>query len=440
MSEPVSEMLKEAHQRVRTYILAGLVVVFVMLGGFAVWAARTQLSGAVLASGVVSVESQVKKVQHPHGGVVAEIFVKSGSKVAAGDLLIRLDETVTRANLQMITKQLDELIARANRLEAERDGRVALDTPAPLAARQNDEDVSKILSGETTLFLSRRDSREGQKSQLRERVGQLRDEATGIKGQITAKAQELQLIERELQGIEDLERKQLVTTMRVMQLRREAARLGGEKGQLEAMLAQTRGRITETELQILRIDQDFRTEIAQELRDNHARQAELVERRIAAEDQLKRIEIRSPQDGIVHELAQHTVGGVINPSETIMRIVPEDEPLIVEAKVEPQDIDQVLNGDRKAYLRFAAFDHQQTPEVEGRVKGISADLSVDQMTGRTYYLVRVSLSKEELAKLEGKALVPGMPADVHIRTQDRTALSYLLKPFQDQMAKAFRER
>jgi HlyD family secretion protein len=206
------------------------------------------------------------------------------------------------------------------------------------------------------------------------------------------------------------------------------------------MLAQTRGRITETELQILRIDQDFRTEIAQELRDNHARQAELVERRIAAEDQLKRIEIRSPQDGIVHELAQHTVGGVINPSETIMRIVPEDEPLIVEAKVEPQDIDQVLNGDRKAYLRFAAFDHQQTPEVEGRVKGISADLSVDQMTGRTYYLVRVSLSKEELAKLEGKALVPGMPADVHIRTQDRTALSYLLKPFQDQMAKAFRER
>jgi HlyD family secretion protein len=433
-------MLKEAHQRVRTYILAGLVVVFVMLGGFAVWAARTQLSGAVLASGVVSVESQVKKVQHPHGGVVAEIFVKSGSKVAAGDLLIRLDETVTRANLQMITKQLDELIARANRLEAERDGRVALDTPAPLAARQNDEDVSKILSGETTLFLSRRDSREGQKSQLRERVGQLRDEATGIKGQITAKAQELQLIERELQGIEDLERKQLVTTMRVMQLRREAARLGGEKGQLEAMLAQTRGRITETELQILRIDQDFRTEIAQELRDNHARQAELVERRIAAEDQLKRIEIRSPQDGIVHELAQHTVGGVINPSETIMRIVPEDEPLIVEAKVEPQDIDQVLNGDRKAYLRFAAFDHQQTPEVEGRVKGISADLSVDQMTGRTYYLVRVSLSKEELAKLEGKALVPGMPADVHIRTQDRTALSYLLKPFQDQMAKAFRER
>lgn len=440
MSEPVSEMLKEAHQRVRTYILAGLVVVFVMLGGFAVWAARTQLSGAVLASGVVSVESQVKKVQHPHGGVVAEIFVKSGSKVAAGDLLIRLDETVTRANLQMITKQLDELIARANRLEAERDGRVALDTPAPLAARQSDEDVSKILSGETTLFLSRRDSREGQKSQLRERVGQLRDEATGIKGQITAKAQELQLIERELQGIEDLERKQLVTTMRVMQLRREAARLGGEKGQLEAMLAQTRGRITETELQILRIDQDFRTEIAQELRDNHARQAELVERRIAAEDQLKRIEIRSPQDGIVHELAQHTVGGVINPSETIMRIVPEDEPLIVEAKVEPQDIDQVLNGDRKAYLRFAAFDHQQTPEVEGRVKGISADLSVDQMTGRTYYLVRVSLSKEELAKLEGKALVPGMPADVHIRTQDRTALSYLLKPFQDQMAKAFRER
>jgi HlyD family secretion protein len=440
VTEPVSEMLKEAHENVRTYMRAGLVVIFVLLGGFTVWASRTQISGAVLASGVVAVESYVKKVQHPHGGVVAEIFVKGGSKVAAGDLLIRLDETVARANLQMVTKQLDELVARANRLEAERDAEADLDIPASLAARQNDETVAKILSGENTLFVSRRDSREGQKSQLRERIGQLRDEVTGIKGQISAKAQELQLIERELQGIEDLERKKLVTTMRVMQLRREAARLRGEKGQLDAMLAQTHGRITETELQILRIEQDFRTEIVQDLRDNQARQAELIERRIAAEDQLKRIEIRSPQDGIVHELAQHTVGGVINPSETIMRIVPEDEPLIVEAKVEPQDIDQVLNGDRKAYLRFAAFDHQQTPEIEGRVKGISADLIVDQATGHTYYLVRVSLSKDELAKLDGKTLVPGMPTDVHIKTQDRTALSYLFKPFHDQMAKAFRER
>jgi len=422
------------------YLFGGLAVIVGLLGGLSVWAAKTDIAGAVLASGVVVVESQVKKVQHPTGGVVAEIRVKGGDEVQAGDLLLRLDETVTQASLQMVAKQLDELIAREARLVAERDGLSTLNIPSHFAGRQSKQDVATILSGEQTFFESRRQSREGQKAQLRERIGQMKEEMAGLQGQIAAKAQEIDLISRELEGVGKLEEKQLVTTMRVTQLRREAARLGGERGQLESALAQTKGRITEIELQILRIDQDFRTELMQELRDNQAKQSELVERRIAAEDQLKRVEIRAPQSGTVHQLTVHTVGGVVNPAEPIMLIVPEGDDLIVEARIAPQDIDQVLAGAQTAFVRFSAFDHQTTPELLGQIKTVSADLAKDPVTGEAFYLVRLTIPEDELRKLEGKGLVPGMPADVYIRTQDRTVLSYLIKPMQDQIARAFRER
>lgn len=432
--------LPEPNAKVAGYLFGGMAVMIALLGGLSVWAAKTDIAGAVLASGMVVVESQVKKVQHPTGGVVAEIRVRGGDEVTAGDLLVRLDETVTQASLQVVAKQLDELIAREARLIAERDGVASIDIPRHFASRESEEGVMKILTGEQTFFESRRQSRDGQKAQLRERVSQLEEEIRGLERQIAAKGQESELIGRELEGVSKLEEKQLVTTMRVTQLRREAARLGGEKGQLESALAQAKGRITEIELQILRIDQDFKTELMQELRDNQAKQAELVERRIAAEDQLKRVDIRAPQSGIVHQLAVHTVGGVINPAEPIMLIVPKGDDLMVEARVAPQDIDQVLAGAQAAFVRFSAFDHRTTPELLGRVKTVAADLAKDSVTGEAFYLVRLTISEDELRKLEGKNLVPGMPADVYIRTQDRTVLSYLIKPVQDQIARAFRER
>lgn len=424
---------------VTRYMLAGFIVIVTLVGGVGVWAAQTEIAGAVIASGLVVVESNVKKVQHPTGGVVGEIYVKDGDLVRAGDLLLRLDETVTRANLQMIVKQLDELIVREARLKAERDAAKSVVFPTSLDDRRETPPIQEMFNGEQSLFESRRDSREGQKAQLRERVVQLDQEFAGVSGQIAAKAREIDLIGKQLKDLETLEEKQLVTTATMVALRREAARLEGEHGQLTAAAAQTRGKVTEINLQILRIDQDMRTEVVKELRETQSRLNEFFERKVAAEDQLRRVELRAPQSGKVHQLSVHTVGGVINPSEPAMLIVPDSDKLIVEAKIAPQDIDQVLHS-HTARIRFAAFNQRTTPELDGNIRSVAADLTQDPRSGDSYYTARVDISDQELARLEGNKLVPGMPAEVLIKTHDRTALSYFTKPLQDQIVRAFRER
>ena len=267
----------------------------------------------------------------------------------------------------------------------------------------------------------------------------LDQEFAGVSGQIDAKSREIQLIGKQVVDLETLEEKKLVTAGTMVALRREAARLEGEYGQLKASAAQTRGKVTEIELQILRIDQDMRTEVVKELRENQSRTAEYGERRIAAEDQLKRIELRAPQSGTVHQLAVHTVGGVINGGEPVLYIVPDSDKLVVEAKIAPHDIDQVLES-RTAMLRFAAFNQRTTPELVGTIRSIAADLTQDARSGESFYTAHIELPEAESAKLEGRKLVPGMPAEVHIKTHDRTALSFLVKPLQDQFARAFRER
>jgi HlyD family secretion protein len=424
---------------VTNYMVGGIIIVFLMVFGIGGWAATTEIAGAVIAPGTVVVESAVKKVQHPNGGVVGEIFIKEGSKVHSGDLLLKLDETLTRANLQMVTKQLDALLMREARLEAERDDLQQVALPAAYESRKNEPEIEKIFSGERSLFVTRRDSRIGQKAQLKERIDQLQEEIAGITGQITAKTTEIELIGQEIKAAETLEAKQLTTTEKMTRLRRDAARLRGEFGELRSAAAQSKGKIAEVELQILRIDQDAKTEVVKELRETQSKIAEYNERRIAAEDQLRRVEIRAPQSGIVHQLAVHTVGGVVNQGEPIMLIVPENDRLMVDTRISPQSIDQVRPG-QSALLRFSAFNLRTTPEIIGKVNRVAADLSRDEKTGETYFLTRVELSEAELAKLGDKKLVPGMPADVQIRTDDRTVLSYLLKPIEDQVSKAFRER
>lgn len=430
----------EPRSSVRSYMLSGLAVVFFLFGGLGVWAARTNLSGAVLAGGIVVVDSNVKKVQHPTGGVVGEILVKNGDKVKAGDLIMRLDETVTRANLQMVSTQLDELDVRNARLVAERDDIAEVPMPESFKGREGDHKLLEILEDERRLFTSRRDLREGQKAQLRERVTQLKNEIEGIDGQITSKGKEISLIAEELSGLGDLEAKKLVTTSKMVAMRREAARLEGERGQLQAESAKAKGKIAETELQILSIDQDSKSELMKELRDNQAKASEFVEKKVTAEDQLKRVDIRAPQSGLVHQLSIHTVGGVINPGEPIMLIVPEGDKLVVEARISPHDIDQVIQSDQTALIRFSAFNQRTTPELQGTLKSVAADLTKDQQTGESYFVARLEIPDVELRKLGNNHLVPGMPADVQIKTQDRSALSYLVKPLQDQISKAFRER
>jgi HlyD family secretion protein len=403
------------------------------------WAATAVISGAVVASGSVVVDSNVKKVQHPTGGIVGELRVRDGDRVHAGDVVVRLDETVTRANLAIVTKGLGEMMARKARLESERDGLDTITFPAQLLAEADDPDRAAAMDSERKLFDLRKTARSGQKAQLKERTAQLGEEITGLAAQQNSKAKEIALIDRELAGVRELWKQNLVQLTRLTALEREAARLDGERGQLIAAAAQAKGKIAETALQILQIDQDIASDVAKELREVDGKIGELVERKVAAEDQLKRIDIRAPQDGTVFQLAVHTIGGVITAGDPIMLIVPEADNLSVEVKVNPQDIDQ-LQLNQKAILRFSAFNIRTTPEIEGVVTRISADTSTDQRTGQSYYTVRIAMPADQIERLGEVKLLPGMPVEAFMQTRDRTMLSYLIKPLHDQFLRAFREK
>lgn len=422
-----------------THTIAVAVVGILLLGGVGGWAASTEFAGAVIAPGQVVVESNVRKVQHPSGGVVGQLLVHDGSRVELGDVLIRLDETQTRANLSIIVKALNELEARQAREEAERDASPGIQFPKSLLDQMSDPDVAKSVHGEQEQFKIRGQARDGQKLQLRERIAQLGEEANGYEAQVLSKANQIEWIAKELVGVNDLWEKNLVPYSRVTALEREKERLEGERGQLRASIAQTKGKTAEIQLQILQVDQDMRAEVGKDLAELRAKQAELVEKRVAAEDQLRRIDLRAPQSGVVYQLAVHTVGGVIGPGEVTMLIVPDNDSLDVEVRIQPQDIDQIQIGHR-AVLRFSAFNQRTTPELNGSVSRIAPDVTEDPKTGVHYYTVRINIPKDELTRLGDLKLVPGMPVESFMQTAPRTVMSYLLRPFHDQLARAFREK
>ncbi len=434
---------QDPRQAIRKLNLAGFAIVVLLVGGVGGWAATTQLAGAVIAPGTLVVESHIKKVQHPTGGIVGEILVKEGGVVEEGQVVLRLDDTVTKATLGAVRSQLDELTSREARLLTERDEAEAIRFPAHLTARSGEPAVTSAIAGEEKLFDSRKAARTGQRAQLRERVAQMNEEIRGLTAQQAAKELEIELIGKELVGVTDLYEKNLVSISRFTQLQRDRTRLQGERGQLIADVARARGKISETELQIIQLDQDFRTEVLKDLREAQGKMAELKERVTAAEDQLKRVELRAPQSGTVHQLAAHTVGGVIGNGETIMQIVPHADVLVVEAKISPQDVDQVAIG-TKVNVRIMAGNQRTTPAIDGVLTQLSADLTRDQQAPGTpavpYYTVRISLAADQIAKLKDIRLVPGMPAEAHIQTSDRTPLQYLLKPLEEQVARTFRER
>jgi HlyD family secretion protein len=352
---------------------------------------------------------------------------------------MRLDETQTRANLAVFTKSLDELYARQARLEAEKDGAETVRFRDDLLIREaNDPQIAHILSGERKLFALRFDARNGEKAQLRERIAQLRKATEGLAEQIEAKSKEITLIHEELNGVLELWNKKLISITRVTALKRDAARLEGERGQLIASEAENGGKIAEVELNIIQVDQDLRSKVAEEISNVRAKIAELSERKIAAEDQLKHVDIRAPQSGRVHQLAVHTIGGVIAQGETIMLIVPDNDALSIQAKVRPYDIDE-LRPDQPALLRFSAFNMRTTPEINGTINWIAADQTEDERTGEFYYTVRIAVPDAELTRLEGLKIIPGMPVEAFIQAQSRTMLSYLVKPLVDQAMRMFRE-
>lgn len=423
---------------INRYLFAGLATCAFLVGVVGALAATISISGAVIGHGVLAVSSNVKKVQHPTGGVVSEIAVKEGSKVKAGDLLIKLDPTVTKANLAIVANSLDEYSARLARLEAERDGIKSIRMPVAFRGREEEPEVKRLMKEEQTVFELRANARSGLKMQLRERITQLGQEVAGQEEQQVAKRREMDLIQKELDAVQTLWDQKLVSVQRLAALQREAARLDGEYGARTAAIAQAKGKVAEIELQIIQIDEDLRSEVAKEISELQAKISEASERRTAAEDQLRRIEIRSPQAGVVHELAVHTIGGVIAPGETVMQIVPTEDDLAVEARILPQDIDQVHQG-QEAVIRLSAFSQQTTPELKGSLEQLAVDLTVDKQTGGAFYQARVAIPRDELAKLDHLTLTAGMPAEVFFETGDRTMLSYIVKPLRDQIDRAFRE-
>ncbi len=432
--------LQGARRSIRLHLIIGLAIVVMLAGGLGGWASTTEISGALIAPGSVVVDSNVKKVQHPTGGVVGEVRVRDGDVVKAGDIVVRLDDTVTKASLAIVTKTLNGLWARAARLEAEQQGLDKIVFPRMLTDHTDDPDVQNVMASESKLFEVRTTGRIGQKAQLRERVTQLQEEIGGLTAQEKSKTVELALIEKELIGVRTLYDQHLVQLSRLTTLERDNARLSGERAQYIASRAQAKGKITETELQIIQVDKDLVSEVSKDLRETNDKIGEFVERKVTAEDQLRRVDIRAPMDGIVLQSSVHTVGGVITAGDAIMMIVPQSDALSVEAKVNPQDIDKLQIG-QKTLLRLSAFNQRTTPELNGVVTRVSPDVTTDQRTGTSYYTIRVSMPPEEVARLGTEVkIIPGMPVEAFVQTGNRTMMSYLIKPLHDQLMRSFREK
>jgi len=424
----------------RTPLTIGLVALLLLIGGFGSWSVLSKLSGAVIASGRIEVDQNRQIVQHPDGGVVAEILVDEGDTVDAGQTLIRLDSTLLASNLAIIEGQLHELMARRGRLTAERDGRdsVTFD-PELIDLAATNPNVQDIVEGQRRLFLARLDSLQGEIDQLGKRRGQIADQVRGIEAQQQAIETQLLLIVEELEDQRSLLEKGLAQASRVLALQREEANLSGRVGELAASKAQAEGRITEIEIEIIKLSTRRREEAITRLRDLQYRELELAEQRRALREQLARLDISAPVSGIVYGLQVFTPRSVIRAADPVLYLVPQDRPLVIAAQVPTIHVDKVFTG-QEVILRFSALDQRNTPELFGTVTKVSADSFSDEQTGIAYYRTEIVLQDGEMAKLpDNVRLVPGMPVESYLRTGDHSPISYLLKPLTDYFVKAFRE-
>ncbi|WP_046864288.1 HlyD family type I secretion periplasmic adaptor subunit [Microvirga massiliensis] len=417
-------------------VTAGILLGAMLVVGCGGWAAIAQINGSVIAQGTVKVDRNLKLVQHRDGGIVSEIAVREGDFVEAGQVMLRLDDVQTRAELSIVRSQLSELAARRARLVAERDGLDAISLSPAEAIPVTQADL--VAYGEARLFEGNRTHRESQKEQLRSEILQLEQEIKGLQAQQSAKGLERDLVRAEHDKLKGLAEKRLIETSRLYGITRDLARLTGKVGEIEASIARARARTSSVKLQIISIDENARTEAQKELSAVGTRISELNDRRTALEDRLSRTDIRAPISGTVNELSVHTVGGVITPAETLATIVPEKARLKIEAKLSPVDVDQVHVG-QPARLRFSAFNQRTTPELKGEVVYISAATTRDPATNTVHYLADLQVAPDELEKLGEQPLRPGMPVEVFVTTRERTAITYLTKPLTDQFAKAFRE-
>lgn len=423
-------------RRMRAKLRFALIAVAVLVFGFGAAAAFVPIGGAVVGSGSVGVESRVKRIAHPTGGIIAEIHVKNGDHVDKGDILMRLDTTVSGADAELSGLSVDQLLAQRARLEAERLGTAGMGVPAELT--RGDAGAAKALADERKLFAIRRSEQEGLRSQLAARIAQHNQQIAGYRAQIDALDKQTALIEPERKGVRDLWEKDLVTISRLNQLERTQVDLQGNVASLQAQIAQTQARITEAREQLIQLGETRRSEAGTQLAAVNAQLNQQQVRSVTAGDAYGRSVIRAPYSGRVDKLAFATIGDVVKPAETIMEIVPDGDRMVVETAVSPADIDQLRSG-QQARIRFTAFSATSTPEIAGRVAVVAPERTTEPETGRTYYQVRVEIDERALAREPSLKLVPGMPAEVFIETGERSMLSYLTKPLRDQFARSFND-
>lgn len=431
--------LNELQASMRRFSMLGGVVVVLVLGGVGGWATFAQIQGAVVAAGQLVVETTSKRIQHRDGGIVSQINVKNGDRVKPGQELVIMDDTEARAELGIVETIRIEWLGKAARLRAERDGADKVDFDEELIALRGDPLIDKVVEGQMQIFDVQRTALKSRQEQLGERVVQLQKQITGLNAQLSAGRKQSGFIERELTGTRDLLDKGLVQMPRVLALEREAARLEGQQGQLVSEIARAQGQIAEIRLQMIQLADDTRTRTLAELREAESKLQEFAERKIAIEAKLQRTRVKAPRSGIVHELAVHTIGGVVSPGETMMFIVPDEDELVVEARIRPQDIDQVVVG-QDATLRFPNADARLTPQVHGQITQLSADLKQVDAQTPPYYSVRLKVGDRDMSKLGDLVLKPGMPVEAFIQTKPLTPWAYLMQPLSEQLNRAFRER
>jgi HlyD family secretion protein len=418
-------------------MIIGLLALLVLVGGFGTWAVKAQITGAIIASGQIEVDRNRQVIQHPDGGVVDAILVEEGDTVTKGDTLIRLDASLLQSELAIVEGQLFEILARRGRLEAERDGAETLKFDPLL---EQEPQGAELIVGQTRLFDARLESNTRAVEQLGQQRAQIASQLNGITAQQTALSTQSDLIQRELTDQQKLLSQQLVQASRVLALQREEANLLGRVGELTAQAAQAAERMTEIEIQVLSLATTRREEAITRLRDLEFNELELTERRRTLRQQLERLDLRAPVSGIVYGLEVFAEQSVIRAAEPVMFLVPQDRPLVIAAKVQPTDIDQINLG-QEVTLRFSAFDQRRTPELVGAVTLVSADIFVDEATRQSFYQAEVQLNAGEIEKLPADmVLIPGMPVEAFVRTADRSPMDYLLKPLADYFAKAFREQ
>lgn len=425
--------------KARGHLIIGFIALLILVGGFGAWSMLANISGAVIAMGQVEVDQNRQVIQHLDGGIVAEVLVDEGKPVDAGQVLLRLDSKDLSGELAIVEGQLYELMARSGRLQAERDGADTITfDPELLDVAAQSPDMAELVQGQNSLFEARRQSVDKEIEQLNRRAAQTESQIAGVDAQKEALEIQLALIAEELASQQDLLDRGLAQASRVLSLQREEARLRGSIGELAANRAEAEGRVTEIEIEILKLETRRREDAITRLRDLQYNLLELKERRRLLLERLSRLDIRAPLAGIVYDLQVTTERAVIQAAQPVLYLIPQDRPLVITARVEPIHVDQVYVG-QDTTLRFSTFDQRTTPELFGRIVQISPDAFTDERTQSSYYRAEVELLEGEFDKLAGQEVLPGMPVETYIRTEERTPMAYLVKPLTDYFNRAFRE-